>query len=148
MPGLVPGRLTNRLALRTRSPRREEGEEVGDVDGAAFVDVLRARCATGSPLAEQGEKIRHVDIAILADVGRTWQRAEKTCAGGSNPLEGSRGKVAIYDIADISTRAVLQAAGPGGKAYEGCAVGCEALPETAGQAAIEVRQVKAPSAGG
>ncbi len=32
LSGLVPGILTNRLALRTRAPCREEGEEGGDVD--------------------------------------------------------------------------------------------------------------------
>ena len=32
LSGLVPGILTNRLELRTRSPRREESEEVDDVD--------------------------------------------------------------------------------------------------------------------
>ena len=32
LSGIVPDRLTNRLVLRTRAPRREEGEE--DVDDA------------------------------------------------------------------------------------------------------------------
>jgi len=30
LSGLVPGILTNRLGLRTRPPRCEKGEEVGD----------------------------------------------------------------------------------------------------------------------
>ena len=32
LSGLVPGILTNRLALRTRAPRREEFNQVIDVD--------------------------------------------------------------------------------------------------------------------
>ena len=39
LSGLVPGILTKRLALGTRPPRREEGEEVGDDYIAVVVDV-------------------------------------------------------------------------------------------------------------
>ena len=35
LSGIVPDRLTNRLVLRTRAPRREEGEE--DVDDAVEI---------------------------------------------------------------------------------------------------------------
>ena len=39
LSGLVPGILTKWLALRTRAPCCEEGEEVGDVDIAITVEV-------------------------------------------------------------------------------------------------------------
>ena len=69
LSGLVPGRLTNRLGLRARAPRREESEEVGDVDGAVVVDV---RCVTGirSPCGKQSEQVRHVHHAVAIGVGR------------------------------------------------------------------------------
>ena len=44
LSGLVPGILTNRLALRTRPPRCEKGEEVGDdaveISSSDFFDPI------------------------------------------------------------------------------------------------------------
>ena len=39
LSGLVPGILTNRRELRTRTPCREEGEEVGDIHSVISGDI-------------------------------------------------------------------------------------------------------------
>ena len=44
------------LSLRTRTPRAEEGEQVGDVDGAVIVYVGRV-AGVRSPASEEGEQV-------------------------------------------------------------------------------------------
>ena len=63
LSGLVPGILTNRLALRTRAPRREVGEKVSDVDVTVVVYVT-GMAGVRSPTSEQGEQIGDVDDPI------------------------------------------------------------------------------------
>jgi len=60
LSGLVPGILTKWLALWTRAPRREEGEEVDDVDGAVVVYVGGV-AGVRSPGSKQGQEVRDID---------------------------------------------------------------------------------------
>ena len=73
LSGLVPGRLTNRLALRTRAPRREQGEEVGDVDLTVAVDVSDMP-GIRSPGCQQREQVGHIYEPVSVRVGRTGER--------------------------------------------------------------------------
>ena len=70
LSGLVPGILTNRFSLRTHAPRREEVEEVGDVDVA--VEVYRCGMAgVRAPGSQQGQEVRDIDWNAAPDVGRS-----------------------------------------------------------------------------
>ena len=79
LSGLVPGRLTNRRALRTRTPRREEVRQVGDVDdpieiGSAedFVSIKPPHDLFGGVFAPYGmivflKKSGHSQISYESD---------------------------------------------------------------------------------
>ena len=67
LSGLVPGILTNRLALRTCAPRAKEGEEVGDVDIAIVVDVCDV-AGIRTPCGEEGQQVGDVDGPFTVDV--------------------------------------------------------------------------------
>ena len=79
LSGLVPGILTNGLALRTRTPRREEVRQVGDVDdpieiGSAedFVSIKPPHDLFGGVFAPYGmivflKKSGHSQISYESD---------------------------------------------------------------------------------
>ena len=68
LSGLVPGILANQLALRTRPPRREEIEEVDNVDGVIAIEVGQVS-RVRPPNGEEGEQVDDADRGVAVRVG-------------------------------------------------------------------------------
>ena len=83
LSGGVPGILTNGLALRTRPPRGEEGEEVGDVDVAVGVDVGDMP-GVRSPCSEKIKEVGDIDHGGIVQILGARQLAQDklNVAGG------------------------------------------------------------------
>ncbi len=81
--GLVPGILTNRLALRARAPCREEGDEIIDVSACEALS-----CPVDSNRDGQ------VNVTDLLTMLTTWGPCPAPCAADSN----SDGNVNVFDL--------------------------------------------------
>ena len=68
---------SNTDRLRTRAPRTEEGEEVGDVDVAVGVDVRRAGRGARTPCSEQAQQVRHVYRTVIIDISKAQRQLDE-----------------------------------------------------------------------